>query len=80
MYLSRPPISPGSDKQLAKKPSVALHQGAGNKTTVMVLDADEIRHPVTQQWQKRYQNQQSTATAVPVKDSTSAGKFTAGKR
>ena len=67
MYLSRPPISPAKDKQLAKKPSVKLHRGKGNETTVMVLDADETRHPVSQQWLSRYQNQQSAASPVPVK-------------
>jgi hypothetical protein len=73
MYLSRPPISPNTTKQLATKPTVKLHRGKGNATTVMVLDADEVRHPTTQQWQKRYQNQQSTATAVPIKKTTSEG-------
>lgn len=66
MYLSRPPISPSADKQLAKKPSVKLHRGAGNVTTAMALDPDEVRHPVSQQWLSRYQNQQSSAGAVPV--------------
>lgn len=73
MYLSRPPISPSNDKQLAKQPSVKLHRGKGNVTTVMALDPDEIRHPVTQQWQKRYQNQQSSASPVPVTKTTNKG-------
>lgn len=81
MYLSRPPISPGSDKQLAKKPSVALHQGGGNVTTVMVLDEDQVRHPVTKKFTSRYQNQQSSAPSESEStDSTEKGMFTAGKR
>lgn len=79
MYLSRPPISPVNDKQLAKKPSVKLHRGAGNETTVMVKD-NSVRHPVTQQWTKRYQNQQSVASPVPETKTTSGGLYTAGKR
>lgn len=73
MYISRPPVSPAHPDQLAKKPSVKLHRGKGNETTVMVLDADEVRHPVTKQWQSRYQNQQSSAGKVPVKDTTKEG-------
>lgn len=68
MYLLRPPISPGFTKQLAKKPSVPLHQGAGNVTTIMDRDEDQTRHPVTRQFLSRYQNQQSTADKVIVKD------------
>lgn len=66
MYLSRPPISPGSDQQLAKKPSVKLHRGAGNVTTVQARDPDQVRHPVSKQFLSRYQNQQSTASDAPV--------------
>lgn len=73
MYISRPPITPKHPAQLDNTPSVKLHRGAGNQTTVMALDADEIRHPVTQQWQKRYQNQQSSASPVPVKKTTNEG-------
>lgn len=80
MYLSRPPISPGSDQQLAKKPSVKLHRGPGNVTTAMVLDPDEVRHPVSQQWVKRFQNQQSSGADAPESKTTNGGKFTAGKR
>lgn len=80
MYLSRPPISPKHPDQLDNKPSVKLHRGKGNETTVMVRDPDEVRHPVTQQWQKRFQNQQSSAPDAPVANATSSGKFTSGKR
>lgn len=79
MYLSRPPISPNVHTQLDSKPTVKLHRGKGNVTTAAVLDADEVRHPVTQQWVARYQNQQSTASKVPVKDTTNGGKFTKGR-
>lgn len=72
MYISRPPISPNSTPQLAKSPTVKLHRGKGNETTVMVAD-DSVRHPVTQQWTKRYQNQQSVADKVPVKKTTDEG-------
>lgn len=60
---------------------MALHQGGGNVTTVMVLDEDEVRHPVTQRFQARYQNQQSSAPAASESvDSTEKGMFTSGKR
>jgi hypothetical protein len=49
-YLTRPPISPSSPY---KKPSVPLHQGKGNQTTVSVAD-NALRHPTTQRFQKRY--------------------------
>lgn len=72
MYLSRPPITPKHPDQLDNKPSVKLHRGKGNVTTAMVAD-ESVRHPVTQQWQARYQNQQSVASPVPVKKTTSEG-------
>lgn len=72
MYLSRPKITPDHDSQLARTSSVKLHRGKGNVTTVMAAD-ESVRHPVTQQWQKRYQNQQSVASPVPVKKTTSEG-------
>jgi hypothetical protein len=50
VYLSRPPITPPNS---AKAPSVPLHQGKGNKTTVQVAD-NALRHPVTQRFQKRF--------------------------
>lgn len=58
MYISRPSISPNVTKQLAKKPSVPIHRGSGNSTTVMVAD-DALRHPVTQKFQARWQNKQT---------------------
>lgn len=63
MYLSRPPITPKHPDQLDSKPSVKLHRGAGNQTTVMVRDPDQVRHPVTQKFQKRWQNEQSSTGA-----------------
>lgn len=66
MYISRPPITPNKAQQLADKPTVKLHRGKGNETTAVVLD-NATRHPVTQQWLSRYQNQQSNASPVPVK-------------
>lgn len=72
MYLSRPPISPKHPSQLDVKPSVKLTRGKADSTTVMAAD-ESVRHPVTQQWVKRYQNQQSTASAVPVKKTTNEG-------
>lgn len=79
MYLLRPPISPKSPAQLADKPSVKLHRGPGNVTTVMVKD-DSVRHPVTQQWTKRYQNNQTTTESAPTKNSTEAGEYTKGRK
>lgn len=80
MYLSRPPITPKHPSQLDNSPSVKLHRGSGNMVTVVARDPDETRHPVTQQWLKRYQNQQSDASAVPVKNSTEAGEYTKGRK
>ena len=79
MYLSKPPITVSDSKQLAKKPSVELHRGKGNTTTVMVRD-DSTRHPVTQQWLSRYQNKQTVTEAAPTSEVTKGGMFTAGKR
>lgn len=72
MYLSRPPISPNVTKQLATKPTVKLHRGKGNVTTVMAAD-EALRHPVTQAFQSRWQNQQSVASPVSVKKTTNEG-------
>lgn len=52
MYISKPKISPTNDKQLASKPSVPLHRGKGNDTTVSVAD-ESVRHPVTQRYVAR---------------------------
>jgi ribosome biogenesis GTPase A len=76
--LSRPPIAP---KDPSNSPSVKLHRGKGNETTMMVKDRDDsTRHPVTKQWLSRFQNQQSDAPATPVADSTEKGMFTAGRK
>lgn len=80
MYLSRPKITPCNDQQLAKKPSVTLHRGAGNQTTLMVLDEDQTRHPVTKQFLSRFQNQQSDGSYPPIEKTTNGGLFTDGKR
>lgn len=74
MYLSRPPISPKHPSQLDDKPSVKLHRGKGNETTVMVLDADEIRHPATQRWQKKWQNEQSSNLDISTELDVDAGQ------
>ena len=45
-----------------------LHRGKGNVTTMMVKDVDNAtRHPITQQFLSRYENQQSVAKPLPVK-------------
>lgn len=80
MYLLRPPISPKSPAQLADKPSVKLHRGPGNVTTVVARDPDEVRHPVSQQWVKRYQNNQTTTESAPTKNSTETGEYTKGRK
>lgn len=73
MYISRPPISPNKAQQLQPKNTVPIHRGKGNKTTDMVKDVDNaIRHPITQQFLSRFQNQQSVAAPLPVK--TNNGK------
>lgn len=61
MYLARPPISPDPHKQLATKPSVPLHRGAGNVTTTQARDPDQIRHPVTRKFLSKWQNEQSSS-------------------
>jgi hypothetical protein len=65
VYLSRPPISPkvSADGQLTSKPTVKLHRGVGNVTTVMAVD-NALRHPVTQRFQKRWQNEQSSDFSI----------------
>jgi len=63
MYLSRPPITPKHPDQLDNKPSVKLHRGPGNVTTVMVRDPDQVRHPVTRKFTSRWQNEQSSEFA-----------------
>lgn len=78
MYLARPPISPNKHPQLDQKPTVKLHRGAGNKTTVMVRDPDQVRHPVSKKFLSRFQNQQSSAPAAPVTDTTKGGRYTSG--
>jgi len=60
MYLARPKITPDHPAQLAKTPSVPLHRGPGNVTTVMARDPDQVKHPVTKKFLARYQNSQST--------------------
>lgn len=65
MYLSRPKISPNLHGQLDMKPSVKLHRGSGDKTTVMARDPDQVRHPVSKKFLARYQNSQQ-ATDEPT--------------
>lgn len=79
MYLSRPKISPTSDQQLAKKPSVPLSRGV-SPTTLMVRDPDQVRHPVSRKFTSKWQNEQSAqdidpATRVGDKGSLPANKY-----
>ena len=78
MYLSRPPISPGMTEQLTTNKTqsggASIHRGKGNVTTVMVKDPDEVRHPTTQRWQKKWQNEQSSDTPVNAELTVDAGQ------
>ena len=73
MYISRPPISPKNPAQLGDTPSVKLHRGKGNVTTVMVRDDDQVkRHPVTGKFTSKWQNEQSST--FPDQDEKVADK------
>jgi hypothetical protein len=77
VYLARPPITPKHPDQLDDKPSVKLHRGAGNVTTVMVRDDDQIRrHPVTGKFTSKWQNEQSSQ---PADEDTKIGKKDDGR-
>lgn len=71
MYISRPPITPKHPDQLDSKPSVKLHRGRGNVTTVVARDPDQVRHPVTKKFTSRWQNEQSSE--FPAEDTKVSG-------